>query len=420
MLSRRPPGTTRSPSTSSRSTMRWSMCWRRGLARHSASASRNICRPPELKIAVGDTVSVVIWEAAANGLFGNSLPELPLRRGRPADGQRKRGVAFEPDRAFGSNVEPPPFAAPDTARRPRLRRRRRRAGTDRFAPATGRDHRAGPSRRPDRPPRNSDPRSARRPRWDDHDPLCRAGRRRRPDRDRAGAPDRGFARPDRDRPASARHRAARRRQRGERGRRCNPGGARSALARRHAPVGRDRGGRRRHDAGARDIRPPVARRRDGNGAASGPGRPSGPEYLCPARRRVDPVARAANPQRVRRGRQERADHLRHRAAVVGRGAREGAAACSISAPIRARSSSCATSRPSWCTRWVSRSAARAPAGLSPVVYRLDLSDAKSYLLAKRFPVKDRDIIFVAEAKAVPITRALQALSLITGPVTTGC
>jgi polysaccharide export outer membrane protein len=62
-------------------------------------------------------------------------------------------------------------------------------------------------------------------------------------------------------------------------------------------------------------------------------------------------------------------------------------------------------------------AARAPAGLSPVVYRLDLADAKSYLLAKRFPVKDKDIIFVAEAKLVPITRALQALSLITGPVT---
>jgi polysaccharide biosynthesis/export protein len=62
-------------------------------------------------------------------------------------------------------------------------------------------------------------------------------------------------------------------------------------------------------------------------------------------------------------------------------------------------------------------AASAPPGLSPTVYRLDLADAKSYLLAKRFPVQDRDIIFVAEAKAVPITRALQALSRITGPIT---
>ncbi len=62
-------------------------------------------------------------------------------------------------------------------------------------------------------------------------------------------------------------------------------------------------------------------------------------------------------------------------------------------------------------------AAQAPAGLSPIIYRLDLSDAKSYLLAKRFPVQDKDIIFVAEATTVPITRALQAVSQITGPVT---
>src|SRR5207302_3629344 len=34
--------------------------------------------PAELKVAVGDTVSVVIWESAANGLFGNSLTELSL------------------------------------------------------------------------------------------------------------------------------------------------------------------------------------------------------------------------------------------------------------------------------------------------------------------------------------------------------
>jgi polysaccharide export outer membrane protein len=64
-------------------------------------------------------------------------------------------------------------------------------------------------------------------------------------------------------------------------------------------------------------------------------------------------------------------------------------------------------------------AARTPPGLSPIVYRLDLEDAKSYLLAKRFPVRDRDIIFVAEAKLVAITRALQGLSQVSGPVTTG-
>lgn len=41
--------------------------------------------PPELKIAVGDTLSVVIWEAAANGLFGNSLTELSLPAGAAAE-----------------------------------------------------------------------------------------------------------------------------------------------------------------------------------------------------------------------------------------------------------------------------------------------------------------------------------------------
>src|SRR5436189_6023616 len=39
--------------------------------------------PPELKIAVGDTVSVVIWESAANGLFGNSLTELSFPAAAP-------------------------------------------------------------------------------------------------------------------------------------------------------------------------------------------------------------------------------------------------------------------------------------------------------------------------------------------------
>jgi polysaccharide export outer membrane protein len=61
-------------------------------------------------------------------------------------------------------------------------------------------------------------------------------------------------------------------------------------------------------------------------------------------------------------------------------------------------------------------AANAPKGVSPVAYRLDLSEAKSYLLAKQFPVQDKDIIFVSNAAAVPLTYALQAISNITGPI----
>ncbi|HEX5455071.1 MAG TPA: polysaccharide biosynthesis/export family protein, partial [Stellaceae bacterium] len=56
-------------------------------------------------------------------------------------------------------------------------------------------------------------------------------------------------------------------------------------------------------------------------------------------------------------------------------------------------------------------------GMSPVAYRLDLKDAKSYLLAKRFPVRDKDIIFVANAETASLYYFFQALSQITGPVT---
>src|SRR5260370_11116860 len=38
-----------------------------------------------------------------------------------------------------------------------------------------------------------------------------------------------------------------------------------------------------------------------------------------------------------------------------------------------------------------------PDGTSPVVYRLDLSDAKSYFLAQRFPIQDKGINYVGQA-----------------------
>lgn len=58
-------------------------------------------------------------------------------------------------------------------------------------------------------------------------------------------------------------------------------------------------------------------------------------------------------------------------------------------------------------------------GLSPVVYRLNLEKAKSFLLARRFPVRNRDVIFVADAPSQPIYYFFQALQQITGPVVTG-
>jgi polysaccharide export outer membrane protein len=64
-------------------------------------------------------------------------------------------------------------------------------------------------------------------------------------------------------------------------------------------------------------------------------------------------------------------------------------------------------------------ATAAPEGVSPIVYRLDLSDAKSYPLAREFRVRDKDIIFVANAEARELYKFFSALSKVTGPVITG-
>jgi polysaccharide export outer membrane protein len=64
-------------------------------------------------------------------------------------------------------------------------------------------------------------------------------------------------------------------------------------------------------------------------------------------------------------------------------------------------------------------AARASEEGSPVAYRFDFSDANSYLLADRFPVRDKDIIFVADAGAVQVQKLFTLLQTVTGPVITG-
>jgi polysaccharide biosynthesis/export protein len=63
--------------------------------------------------------------------------------------------------------------------------------------------------------------------------------------------------------------------------------------------------------------------------------------------------------------------------------------------------------------------ATGPDGSSPVVYRLDLSDANSYFFAQRFPVEDKDIIYVANARLNELQKFFTLLNTITGPVITG-
>jgi len=58
-------------------------------------------------------------------------------------------------------------------------------------------------------------------------------------------------------------------------------------------------------------------------------------------------------------------------------------------------------------------------GLIPVVYRLDLSNAQSYLLAQRFAMKDKDAIYVADAKLTGLHKVFDLLSTISNPIVTG-
>jgi polysaccharide export outer membrane protein len=60
-----------------------------------------------------------------------------------------------------------------------------------------------------------------------------------------------------------------------------------------------------------------------------------------------------------------------------------------------------------------------PGGTSPVVYRLDLSDANSYFFVQRFPVEDKDVIYVANARLNELQKFFTLLNTITGPVITG-
>jgi polysaccharide export outer membrane protein len=60
-----------------------------------------------------------------------------------------------------------------------------------------------------------------------------------------------------------------------------------------------------------------------------------------------------------------------------------------------------------------------PDGSSPVVYQLDLSDAKSYFLAQRFAMHDKDIVYVANADFNELQKFFTLLNTLTGPIITG-
>jgi polysaccharide export outer membrane protein len=58
-------------------------------------------------------------------------------------------------------------------------------------------------------------------------------------------------------------------------------------------------------------------------------------------------------------------------------------------------------------------------GRVPLVYRLDLSDAKAYFAAERFPIEDKDILYVANADMTELEKFLGLINTLTGPAVTG-
>jgi polysaccharide export outer membrane protein len=56
---------------------------------------------------------------------------------------------------------------------------------------------------------------------------------------------------------------------------------------------------------------------------------------------------------------------------------------------------------------------------SPVVYRLNLRDAKAYFAAERFPVEDKDVIYVANADFDELQKFFGMIGTLTAPAITG-
>ena len=63
--------------------------------------------------------------------------------------------------------------------------------------------------------------------------------------------------------------------------------------------------------------------------------------------------------------------------------------------------------------------ATGPDALTPVIYRLDLRNAKSFFLAQRFPIEDKDIIYVANADLNELQKFFTLINTLTGPVLSG-
>ena len=171
--------------------------------------SKKTTEPPEIKIAIGDTISVLIWESAAGGLFSEA-PPTPSSFGF--------GTGVEP---FAPESRPPESETPGETRAPGLsgRPRDEAAGRPRSRqPSGGQPREDSRSRAPGRPAGVRPPeypinRSVPMGR---SGPLCRPHSCRRAFTGRASGHDRGAARREGAATASAGHHREKRRQCGHR------------------------------------------------------------------------------------------------------------------------------------------------------------------------------------------------------------
>jgi polysaccharide export outer membrane protein len=63
--------------------------------------------------------------------------------------------------------------------------------------------------------------------------------------------------------------------------------------------------------------------------------------------------------------------------------------------------------------------ATGPNGTSPVVYNLNLKNVNNYFFAQRFPIEDKDVIYVANAPLTELQKVFTLINTVTGPVISG-
>ena len=63
--------------------------------------------------------------------------------------------------------------------------------------------------------------------------------------------------------------------------------------------------------------------------------------------------------------------------------------------------------------------ATGPNGTSPVVYNLNLKNVNNFFFAQRFPIEDKDVIYVANAPLTELQKVFTLINTVTGPVISG-